>query len=162
MLIVTSLCEEKFALGNGGMEIMACGNLGWVALKVFAYWRGSEMLNYHLWCSICPSCRPCNFRNISFNHTLPLHITKESWKITNHLKDGEISKLAIWGDNMKNIPFPWIYFYMLSKAISEFHGNMNIYGHTIIFTFLILISFILVILFTGFHINSNIRSESHC
>lgn len=42
------LCEEKSALGNGGMEIMEYGNLGGVAVKVFAYWQGPEMLNYHL------------------------------------------------------------------------------------------------------------------
>lgn len=70
---VTSLCDEKLALGNGGMEIMEYGNLGRVAAKVSASWQGPALLNCHLW---CPTCPPYDFSNISFNHTLLLRITK--------------------------------------------------------------------------------------
>lgn len=65
MLNATSLCEEEVALGNGSLKVTECGNLGWVAVKVFASFQGPEMLSYHLWCSICPSSMSYDFRNIS-------------------------------------------------------------------------------------------------
>lgn len=96
-----------------------------------------------------PSCMPNDLRNISFNLTWPPHTTKQNRKSQTISQDGEISKLPIRARYEKNIPFSRIDFYILLKAISEFHGNMNLCGHTIMHTFWILISFIFVILFIG-------------
>lgn len=102
MLNVTSLYEEKLALGSGGMEIMECGNLDWVAVKVPAYWQGPELLNCHLWGSTCPSCMPYDW-GVSY-----IAFTYHQIELKNHKPSCKMEKLAnyqsrerIW----KNIHF---------------------------------------------------------
>lgn len=132
MLTVTSLCEE-LALGNSGMEIVECGYLGWVGVKVFEYWQGPEMLNYSRWCSICPSCMLYDFRNISLNHIFPLHIKKEL-KITNHGRCRN-QQIANPGSQQEKQFFYLNSFLCILPGNSRISWKCELCGHLIIFAF---------------------------